>query len=287
MIPTLQFDSVAIIESLPDSHLKTGTDLFEVTVSPVAEPTGFIAEIWHPDSTQSFLDILDQIAREAASRGGGCPIIHIETHGDREGVRLRGGELIPWADIAPRLAKINHISRMNLLVVAAMCHGRFMIDILDPTDRAPAFGIIGTYDEIRADHLYDAMTQFYGSLLVTPHDLNAALAAANPGAHREDWLYTMMGAERFLCMAFESYLESLETEESPEQRLNRMVAKAARAWDLDVTQTMQVREQFRAAFDDHARWFEYYRTRFLMLDEFPENEPRFPLRLDDCGASAA
>jgi len=66
-----------------------------------------------------------------------------------------------------------------------------------------------------------------------------------------------------------------------------MVADLARVKNLDVLQTMRLRAELREAIDDHRRWFDLYRTRFLMLDLFPSNAPRFLLRYQDCRGDAA
>jgi hypothetical protein len=176
---------------------------------------------------------------------------------------------------------------MNLLVVAAMCHGWYMNDILRPTDRAPAFGIIGTRDEVSAGALLSSMRDFYQALLRPGHDLRAALNAANRYENVDEWQYEMLGAELMLCRVFSHYVGSLSTEETQAQRVNRLVADLARAQSLDVNQTMQLRAAITQDLEDHESWFALYRSRFLMLDLFPENAPRFPLTYADCGGGNA
>ena len=42
-----------------------------------------------------------------------------------------------------------------------------------------------------------------------------------------------------------------------------------------------LRQQFIEQLSDQRGLFNKYRKAFLMLDQFPENEPRFPLTFDD------
>jgi len=281
------FDSVVVLESLRPGDLRTGRDLFETTLAPasVIDP-GFVSEFYEPRSGPEFLGALATVC-QTAQKYGRSPIVHIETHGDKEGIALANGDVIPWQEVAPRLAAINRVSRMNLLVVAAMCHGWYLSAILRPTDRAPAFGIIGAQEDVPAGDLLDAMKQLYSCLIVPAHDLRVALDAANSGRDLADWTYRMEGAELMLCRVYRQYLRGLEEEETRAQRISRLVADAARLRSLDVLQTMQFRAEVAQALDDHERWFMMYRTRFLMLDVFPENERRFPLRFRDCGQAAA
>ena len=55
---------------------------------------------------------------------------------------------------------------------------------------------------------------------------------------------------------------------------------------MDVTQTMRVRDEFRQRLDDHPLWYDYYKTRFLMLDLFPENARRFQMSFEQCVGAA-
>jgi hypothetical protein len=284
---SLAFDSVTVIQSLGSGELKTGRNLVESTLAPVssADP-GFVTELYEVDSRAKLLGAFRAVL-QAAKRYSRSPVVHIETHGDKEGLALSSGEHVPWLDVAHHLAEINKTSRMNLLVVAALCHGWNMVSILRPTDRAPAFGIIGTDDNVRAIDLYRAMQRFYTRLLVEPHDLREALNEANNRAQFNDWTYHLVSAEIMLCRIFRSYASGEGDAETEEQRVSRLVAELARLRGADVGQTMQWREQITREIRDHARWFNHYRTQFLMLDLFPENDGRFPLRYEDCRPVAA
>lgn len=283
---SFSFDSVAIIESIPPGELKTGTELFETVLAPAytANPR-FVYELYHPQSAQQFLGILETI-RRVAERFHHSPIVHLETHGDKEGISLSNGEALSWAQIAPAIREINTLSRMNLLVVAAMCHGWHMVDLLRPVERAPAFGIVGTEEAVDAGELLETMQRFY-RVLLGPGDFRAAMDAANEGVSYEGWRFKMEGAELWLCRAFKHYIEAMTTEETLAERVNRMVADVARAQNLDLRGTMLARTTLTEAVRDHNNWFNYYKNRFLMLDLFPENAPRFPLEFADCGKAEA
>lgn len=284
---SVSFDSVVAIQSLPSGELRTGEELFETTLAPVSvADAGFVSELRHAASGREFLAHLDAVANVAA-RFGRSPLLHIESHGGREGIRLGNGDLVRWDDIAPKLAAINRISRVNLLVCAAMCRGWHMSDILRPTDQTPAFGILGTTEDVRAGVLLGVMQAFYGTLLQDSHDLTLALKAANEAATPHGVSFEMVGAELLFCRVFRAYMESLQAEETQEERVNRLVADVARVRGLDVVQTMKLRRQIREELDDHEVWYDRYRTHFLMLDEFPENGRRFGYSFSDCVGGAS
>lgn len=280
------FDSVAVVESLPPGELRSGRQLFETTLAPVSvKDPGLVSDLYEVTCAREFLGALNAV-RATAQTYRRSPILHIEAHGNSDGISLADGDFVTWTDIAPLLTAVNQVSRMNLLVVAAMCQGWHMSSVLRPTDRAPAFGIIGTMETVAAGDLLLAMQAMYQALLGPGHDLHAALAEANARSAFRDWRYRMEGAELLLCRIFAHYLNSLGTEETQPQRVSRLVADLARSQQLDVLQTMQLRDQIARQLDDHARWFAHYRTHFLMLDLFPDNARRFPLTYDDCRGSA-
>src|SRR5256886_1053157 len=215
------FDSVAVIESLRAGDLRIGRDLFETTLAPVsiANP-GVVTELYEPVSGGEFLGTLVTIA-STAERYGRSPVIHIAAHGNRNGIELANSEFVTWEEITPALTTINRISRVNLLVVAAMCQGWHLSSVLRPTDRAPAFGVVGAHETLAGGPLLEAMQRFYGKLLGTSHDLRAALDYANGQRPYAEWTFKLEGAELMLCRIFEHYVQEVAVDATQAERVSR------------------------------------------------------------------
>jgi hypothetical protein len=280
---SITFDSVIVIESLRSSDLKTGSDLFETVLLPASfHDRGLLVELHQIASGAEFLKVLLHIEGLVRNRSR-RPILQFEMHGSEFGLAFSSGDRLGWADIAPALVRINRASRMNLLLIAALCHGWYMIDILRPTDRAPAYGIIGTPEKIAGGALLQAMQRLYGSILQPPHDLMAALKSAN--SHLEsDGQFRVVNAELMLCRIYSHYIETHATGEALETRVNGLAGALAPSRALDVRETMMLRDEVRAELNNHAKWFDHYRERFLLLDEAPENVQRFRLTYDECAS---
>jgi hypothetical protein len=275
---SVAFDGVVVVESLRRPSLLTGTELFETTIARSALANNTFAE-HHPVSRrEEFFEALSR-AQDLANEGH-SPIVHLEMHGDKDGLQLTSSEVVKWSELAPILTAINERTRMNLLVIAAACHGWYLSEILRPVDRAPAWGIIGPPQSVGDRDLYAAMKRFYSTLWSTLN-LRQALDAGNEGPDVADWTFRLQSADLLYCSVFQWYLKSFQ-EESQAQRVNRLVAEAATIHGLDVLQTMHLREVFLRDLDNHEFWFERYKNRFLMLDLFPENANRFRLTLSDC-----
>ena len=275
---SVSFDGVVVIESLKKPSRLTGTDLFETTIAPAALAHNTFAELHTVTTRAQFLAALSRA--EELANDGHAPILHLEMHGDKDGLQLSNMDIIEWQELAPSMARINERTRMNLLVVAAACHGWYLSEVLRPVDRAPAWGVIGPPDSIGDLDLYEAMQRFYAALW-SSIDLRQALNEANQSPHLGDWTFQLQSADLLYCRVFRWYLESLRDEPKTE-RVNRLVADAARLQNLDVIQTMKLREDIARDLDNHQFWFNRYKTRFLMLDLFPENARRFQLELSDC-----
>ena len=170
---------------------------------------------------------------------------------------------------------------MNLLVVAAACHGWFLGSVLRPIQRSPAWGILGPPERIGHRDLSNAMHRFYTDLLLN-FDLGKALRAANQGAQIAEAPFQLSSAELIYCRVFRYYMQDLQGAETVEQRVNRIVGEVAKAKRLDVKQTMTLRTRVARDINNHRFWFDYYRERFLMLDLFPQNKGRFSQTFDGC-----
>lgn len=276
------FDNVVILESLPSGDLQSGTELFDSRLRPAnADDSGFLAELYNPSNRSEFFGVLQRI-RRITTQHQRAPIIQLETHGSREGLRLADMSSVTWEELARPFREINQACRMNLCVFAGLCHGWHMIDFLRPTDRSPVFALVGPSKAVSAGRLLDAMKLLYGELLTPPHDLRTALDVANGSSVVGDWEFRWMSAELMLCHIFRSYVEDVSRDGVQEGRVSRLVADLARAQGLDALQTTELRAAISSELDDHEAWFNRYRERFLLLDLFPENESRFKLAFEDC-----
>lgn len=51
------------------------------------------------------------------------PVLHISAHGDKEGIQLSSGQVLPWAILRKYLTPINEALKNNLLVCMSCCKG--------------------------------------------------------------------------------------------------------------------------------------------------------------------
>lgn len=160
------FNKIHIVEATSETDLATGKALYENTLAyKLFEVDGLNCELSQPKSVSSFIGVLENINAEAAN--GVFPIVHIEAHGSREGLRVGSGEFIKWDTIRKSLTDINVSCRNNLLVTMAACEGVYLFKIVKPVQRAPFWGLIGPKNTMKARQLEVDYSSFYSELLET------------------------------------------------------------------------------------------------------------------------
>ena len=92
-----------MIESLKPTSEPTGTNLFENTIAPTLDKHGMFGALYQVRSRAAFFDSLKQTLQ--MTRDGHAPILHLEAHGDVEGLELASGEHVKWAELLQVWAK--------------------------------------------------------------------------------------------------------------------------------------------------------------------------------------
>jgi hypothetical protein len=279
---SIRFDSIVVIESLREGALETGKQLFDRVIHPWAVRNApFYVRFARVHTRSEFFDVLDGL-RDELFRLGHKPIVHIEAHGDRDGLELGSGEHVRWEELRDRLTVMNGYSQLNLLLVMAMCAGWHLSTLLTPMQRAPVWGVVGPLaDVVNAGDLRDTMETFYAFLLNT-FDARGALEAANSNFDSSHWTYVLETAEVMLCRVFNSYVNEQSTDIKLKEREDEIVAEIVRKQGCDLTVAFDARQMARTQLADHQTTFDLYRKQFLWIDEFPDNNHRFKLTLSDC-----
>lgn len=278
---TVRFNSIYVVESLPDGDLRTGRELFEQILKPAEfKLDGLVVEHHFVETREEFVGCLKRIAY-AADVANHLPIVHLETHGTTDGIALASGERLAWTELVPHLTSINVKCRNNLIVVAVSCYGWNLTASLLPSDRAPVFMLVGPTDEMGAGELLEATRRFYMAL-VADMDVNSALGSANADLDFKDWALRPATAEILYCRVFRRYMEDYGDPETLENRARQIVEDVRRARNLDPVSTEILMLKTRRDLRDYRVAYERHRQRFLMLDLFPQDHYRMGLSYEKC-----
>lgn len=279
--PAFRIGGIHIIESLPAGHLRTGERLFEMLDPLVAAiHPGLSVHFWRSKTRDELFRRLAEVASDIRDRRR-APLLHIETHGGPDGIELASGEHVRWADLKQPLTELNLLCRLNLIVVLAACDGAGLLEVIQPVDRAPAWAVIGPSRQVTAGEIEDAHSVFYRELL-TKRDAARAWMAMNATVRRGDSPFRIHRAERMFQEVMRGYFESLCTEQTLAERVERLVTQAAARAGASGSWLRHFRVTATEYISDHRARFEETKKHFFFSDLCPENAARFRVCLDDC-----
>jgi hypothetical protein len=271
------FYNIWIIQSLPEGEWSTGRHLATALKEiPEAEEHVLLDT---PVTAGHFLGVLQEIDRQL-EESGRIPLLHIEAHGDEEGLKLASGEHIAWSDLKEIFTSINVACRNNLLVVLAACFGDRLVTINSPVERCPMWGCIGPTDEIPAGDLHDSFKAFYINFLETS-DLRSAVDTLNRMAEGMPWRFSLVPAEAFLLHAFRAYVQQQGSDEKIAERLEYIVGELEKSHPEKGPVPLWMRSEIEAKLRDHKKYFERFKAYFLMEDLDPANKARFSITFTD------
>ena len=147
---TFNFNKIYVIESL-DSKVErqTGKELYEDLLKwKEFEFEGKLeTELIQIQDRNDFFASFERIKGECLNFKR-IPILHLEIHGNNNGLVLQSGEIINWIELYEYLISINFIIGNNLFLTLAVCYGANIISIIRPNKPAPFYGFIGSFREI-------------------------------------------------------------------------------------------------------------------------------------------
>lgn len=272
----LHFDSVFILDLLGPGDMQTATWLRDSTLQPAAKTYPSLSIVYRKVSSSGDLHAaLEELKQH--TRKGHAPILHVEAHGDRDlGLQLPDGSHVTWLAFKEALTDVNIACGLNLLVVMAACAGGYLLKTMLPTDRTPAWAILGPIDDVVAGDLRSAMSEFYWTLLRSL-DGRAALDAMNGSDVVRDWKFKLFTAETMFCWIYRYYVG--HTTRTATERARSIVARVI---GLGAFQAGVLRKRVRRELENHEATYSRLRDHFLMLDLFPQNWSRFDLTYERC-----
>lgn len=269
-VGAIQTTTVWIVEWLFQDDQKTGKFLHEWLQE---RRPGWS---WY-SRCQNKMEVLAAINRatELAQRSEMKPILHIEAHGNDDGVGgpdgAGGSGLITWDELTNPLQGLNLATRCNLIVFVAACTGFAAINTFTRGPLAPAVGLVGPDNELSHTDVLSATKEFYRRWMNDEHPkLDDFVASAS----RETEPVTI-ALESFALLAFEALTQSLIIAMRPSelrQRIDR-IRRSVESVDGPNTNRATLRSIF--AHELQKKW-----DRLFMIDLYSENRKRFGLDVD-------
>ena len=269
---THEFDSIYIIESLPDGALKTGSSLYDDVLGPAAFDQNLHVRLLIARSKTEFISHLRTIKDEVVQNNY-SPILHFDAHGSPDGLELADGSSIAWHEVFDLFQSINVASRFNLLVVLAACSGIYLQNVVLPHRAAPLWGLIGPTKIVSAGEIHIRFRRFYREYLETV-DPTRAMEALNDAPLGTRWTYGFRSAANLFREAWRQYALGFLDPVVARQRFKEFAGATPALIDADESTQERI---LRNTLTEHGFFLERFASRFFMYDTFPENVSRFPV----------
>jgi len=274
-----RFNKIYILESLPEMHLSTGKRLYEDTIAWKGLTIDDLnCELFQPKGINDFFETIEKIYQEV--KNWTYPLLHIEAHGSRDGLKIASGDVIEWESLRETLTKINISCRNNLVVTMGACEGIYLFQILQPIHRAPFCALIGPKRKITAGQLENDYSAFYSELLHSFNG-NSALSKLNSNSKGEN-IYSFLGCNYLFSTVYANYHRGLCKGIGSKKRIERLVTETKKDLKGKGLQLKEIRGRIKHQIKGRQKeYFEQYKNHFFMIDLFPENESRFDISFDE------
>jgi len=273
------FNKISVVQSLANSELHTGTKVKDdIDLYNFAYGRGLKIEMLDAKNKNEFINIIKNLT-EQAQNSYSFPVLHIEAHGssDHQGIVLQSNEFMSWTDLKPYFINLNIATKMNLLLVFSLCHGAHFTRHLNPSDRAPCWGLVGPTKALGSSDLLRSFSAFYKEVFVSG-EAGVAIDKLNEYAPDKGIDYYFTTSTTFFINVYKNYLRKHCTEEAYDKRARSMRKKLKKSDIPKVPSVGELRRKLKLTQKD---FFEKYRTNYFMIDLFPENKNRFKVSYQD------
>ena len=228
-------------------------------------------ELISVNSKLEFLGALETIRRAEVMQLAN-PVIHLEMHGNENGLEINNSEIVSWQELQFFLLQLNGICGNNLFVTMATCKGGYIHKTINPSMWTPFWGFVGPFEEVTGAEILANYSPFYDEFLQSCNfdDAVAALHAANPVGYSR---FRFHNTEYTFQKAYKNYELLYLTPAMVEQRIGLFFAECRPRLEFDAWSDDMIREQARRLIEDEDGFMKKNLMRkFFMLDKFPEHE---------------
>jgi hypothetical protein len=164
-MPSIEFTKIFILESLKQSDFKSGYELKQAL-------NGYSAEGIHVphidyqevDDYHTFKNAIQELTLKSSLHNDKF-ILHIECHGNQDGIFLKNDDFISWHELSCLLVELNKAMGFNLLLCIGGCYGGYALQMVKCFKPSPCMAIAGPSDEVFPDELLNRYRSFYRELL--------------------------------------------------------------------------------------------------------------------------
>lgn len=271
-----------IVEWLPSSDQRTGEQLHKW----IQEHCDFGSKCFVCNNKKEVITTIERATHFAGS--GDIPLLHIEAHGDENGLEGPDGsgklESLTWSELAVPLQQLNLHTRCNLVVFVAACTGfagikMFFEGLLAQPHApplAPAVALAGPVAPIVPNDLLWGTKEFYRRLRDNQPSLDEMVDSASLETGN-----IAFELEPFVVQAFDAFAMQLIISKRPEMqrlRLDEMRKKMAARTPYSTAEIeLRLTNGYPFPLEKRKQLQQSVWNELFMINLFPNNQHRFGL----------
>ncbi|KJV46413.1 hypothetical protein VH86_21040 [Pantoea sp. BL1] len=156
------YNSIIIIESLPENEYKTGEVLSSVLKESHPDHSGI--QYIPVASKDEFIELMEEIRFLMQDNQGFKPIVDIETHGNTKEIGFADNSRMPWKELMDMLRGLNEICKNELVVFLACCEGYHFIKSTTISKYSPCGYLFSPQEKISVLNVINATVEFFNEI---------------------------------------------------------------------------------------------------------------------------
>jgi len=158
------YNSILIIESLPENDYKTGEVLSSMLKKSHPGHSGI--QYIPVESKVDFINLMEEVRFLMHDNQGFRPIIDIETHGNENEIGFADNSRMPWEELMDIFRGLNKISKNELVVFLACCKGYNFIKSTTILKHSPCGYLFSPPEKISVPDVLNATVEFFNEVTV-------------------------------------------------------------------------------------------------------------------------
>jgi len=239
----------------------------ELDTYAAANPPSTDIRYYRATGRTEFFQAISKLFDPAAA--GRIPLVHIECHGNEDGLQLADGSLVDWIEIKQPFTELNVITQLNLMVIVAACTGAAFAKITQIADRAPFWGMMGPTDEVTAGELEKSYGTFYRTLIQTKSPAEAVNRLDAVSQKGLFWRTTAQGLFENVWMLYQQQeCSPIKLDERAERMRNLLISNGKSPVPTKADLIKRLRQH-------EPGYFQRCQDVFFMRDKYPAHVKRF------------
>lgn len=273
------YDSIIVIESLPEAESQTGLVLVRDTLTLECNLKSLGLTHFDCNSKPEFLHFFDRLEQSLLSKNGDVvhksvrsPILHFEIHGstDKDGLVLKDGSFVNWSLFRECIQKINRATNNNTIVVMAVCNGYWATPGIVMSKLTPFYAMVAPSEPITVGTINKIFPTFYKEAFETGNLITAFEKVKNDCA--------LFHCEFIFARCIAKYFKEHCSGEILEERIESLTSEVVKKYpSMSKNKLVKLAEE---QLKPSERIFNKYRSKFL-LAESPINKGRFTVSFSD------